>query len=84
MNEGYAPDLTDVDLDKLGKDPFLISYALADPSNRIVVSNEQPSPKKQRANRKIPDVCGYFDVRCCNVYTMIRELDFSTSWKSKV
>ncbi|PHM61230.1 DUF4411 family protein [Xenorhabdus ishibashii] len=84
VKEGYAPDLTDVELDKIGKDPFLISYALAQPENRIVVTNEQPSPKKQRHNRKIPDVCKHFGLRCCNVFTMIKELDFYTDWKSRI
>lgn len=30
INESYAPDLNDVELETIGKDPFLISYALAD------------------------------------------------------
>ena len=28
--EGYAPNLTDVEIEKLNEDPFLIAYALAD------------------------------------------------------
>ena len=26
--EGYAPDLTDVEIEEIGRDPFLIAYAL--------------------------------------------------------
>ena len=28
VREGYAPDLTDDEVEKLGRDPFLISYAI--------------------------------------------------------
>jgi hypothetical protein len=29
VNNGYAPDLTDVEVEAIGRDPFLIAYALA-------------------------------------------------------
>ena len=35
--EGYAPDLDDVDIEKLNEDPFLIAYALGDPQQRRMV-----------------------------------------------
>ncbi|HHJ1159584.1 MULTISPECIES: DUF4411 family protein [Proteus] len=84
LREGYANDLTDIELEKIGQDPFLISYAMSSPHNRIIVSNETSSPSKIRANRKVPDVCKAMGVRCCNVYTMIRELDFRTNWKNSI
>ena len=40
---GYADDLTDDGIEKIGRDPFLIAYALADVQNRCVVTNERPS-----------------------------------------
>lgn len=76
IEDGYAPDLTDEEIEKTGRDPFLIAYALADPANRIVVSNEISSPSKTRANRKIPDVCRGFHIRAINAFALIRELDF--------
>ena len=30
IDQGYAPDLTDEEIEKVGRDPFLIAYALAD------------------------------------------------------
>lgn len=78
---GYAPDLTDIEIEQLNEDPFLIAYALVDPENRRVVSNETSSPSKMRANRKVPDVCDYFNVRHCNAFRFIRDLDFRTNWR---
>ena len=79
---GYASDLTDVEVSKIGRDPFLIAYALVD--NRVVVSNEISKPSRQRANRKVPDVCNdaNLGVRCINMFRLIRELDFRTDWRT--
>ena len=76
IEEGYAPDLTDDEIETVGKDPFLIAYALIDPADRVVVSNEGSRPARQRANRHVPDVCRGFNIRSINVYKLIRELDF--------
>lgn len=76
--EGYANDLTDVEIQKIGRDPFLVAYALVDRKNRSVVTTEHSSPKKQRANRKLPDVCSDFNVGCINTFALIQELDFHT------
>lgn len=79
--KGYADDLTDLELEKIGKDPFLIAAALADPRGRCVVSFETSAPSKQRANRKMPDVCSTFGVTCKNLFQLINDLDFTTDWK---
>lgn len=79
--KGYAHDLTDVELEKLGRDPFLIAYALADPGNRTIVTTEVSKPKRIRANRHIPDVCVDFGVQCYNTFELTAALDFKTSWK---
>lgn len=75
IGKGYATDLDDVELDKIAKDPFLVAYACMKP-NRCVVTLENSSPRKQRANRKIPDVCSTFSIPCCDTFQLIRELDF--------
>ena len=75
---GYASDLSDEEVERLGRDPFLIAYALSDPTQRTVVTTEVSKPKKQRANRHIPDVCDDLDVRHCNTYEFIDVLDFTT------
>lgn len=79
VDNGYAPDLTDDEVDQLGQDPFLIAYAMAGP-DRCVVTTEVSKPSKQRQNRKIPDVCATFGVTSYNTFALTRALGFSTSW----
>ena len=75
--QGYAPDLTEEEIERVGRDPFLIAYALAGPE-RTVVTTEAPKPSKQRANRHIPDVCDDLGAPHCNTYQFIDVLDFRT------
>lgn len=82
VNEGYAADLRDEEVEKLGRDPFLISYALSDLGERCVVTTEKSKPKQERANRHIPDVYKALEIPCCNTFQMLRELDFRTGWHS--
>jgi hypothetical protein len=77
---GYAPDLTDTQIEEIGRDPFLIAYALAG-TERCVVTTEVSSPAKKRQNRKVPDVCGTFGVLCHNPFHVYRTLGFRTAWK---
>lgn len=79
---GYVANPTDDELKKIGRDPFLISYALKDIDNRCIVTTESSKPSRMGANRHLPDVCMDFKIRPINNFQMIRELDFSTSWKS--
>lgn len=78
--EGYASDLTDIEIETIGRDPFLIAYALADIDNRIVVTGEVRS-KKQRQNRPIPSVCDDLVVKSCDQWKFGRDLDFRTDWQ---
>lgn len=77
---GYG-NLNENEVEQVGRDPFLISYARAALGNRTVVSFEVSSPRKVRANRKVPDVCRDFGVPCCNLFDMIAALDFTTNWR---
>ena len=77
-NVGYALDLSDEEIERVGRDPFLIAYALGNPAQRTVVTTEVSKPKKQRANRHIPDVCDELGVLHCNTYQFIDVLDFTT------
>ena len=56
IDDGYAPDLNDIEIETVGRDPFLVAYALKDTAARCVVTTEVSAPKRLRANRKIPDV----------------------------
>lgn len=80
INEGYAPDLTDDEVEKIGRDPFLIAYALVVPAERCVVTTEASKPRRIRANRHLPDVCSDFGLACCNTFELVRALNFSTAW----
>lgn len=75
VSAGYAPDLTDAEVAKIGRDPFLIAYGLAKPG-RSVVTKEFSAPSKQRANRKVPNVCDTFNVRWLTPFTFYEEADF--------
>ena len=81
MSNGYAPDLTDDEVEQVGKDPFIIAYARVDLQNRTVVTTEVSKPRKQRANRHIPNVCNDLGVLCCNTFELTIALDFKTGWK---
>lgn len=80
---GYAPDLTDDEIFKIGRDPFLFSYALRDPGDHCIVTTEVAKPGKQRANRHIPDVAASLGTTSCNTFDLARALDFRTNWRAQ-
>ena len=81
-DQGYASNLTDDEVEQIGRDPFLIAYTLKDNENRCLVTTEVSKPSRQRANRHLPDVCTDLGVRCCNTFEFVRALNFSTRWNS--
>lgn len=81
INTGYASNLTDIEIEKIGRDPFLISYALSDPENHAIVTTERSRPAAQRANRRIPDICTDFSIENMHTFKFIRNMNFSTNWK---
>lgn len=76
MSEGYAPDLTDDEVEQLGRDPFLIAHALKNHQDRVVVTLEASKPSRKRANRHVPDVCRSLGVQCVDTFEMTSALDF--------
>jgi hypothetical protein len=84
VSNGYAPDLNDVELEAIGRDPFLIAYALAKPDQRCVVTVENKRPGAQRHKRKIPDVCITMGVQWCGPFDFTRRLGWNTRWKSNI
>jgi hypothetical protein len=76
IGHGYAHDLNDIEVESLGRDPFLIAAGLGG-LDRVIVTREVSRPSKLRANRKIPDVCGAFGLRVINDFALYRELKFS-------
>lgn len=81
VEERYASDLTDDEVLRVGRDPFLVAYALVDSGNRCVVTTEVSKPSRQRGNRHLPDVCRDSGVPCCNTFELTRQLNFSTTWR---
>lgn len=81
--QGYANNLTDEEIGKIGRDPFLVAYALVDIQRRSVVTTEHSKPSRRRANRKLPDVCDDFSVKCIHTFQLIQELDFRTGWRGR-
>ena len=81
VREGYANDLTDDEVEKIGRDPFLISYGLVD-GNRCIVTTEVSRPSRIRHNRHIPDVCTTLKVNCCGPWDLNKHLGFKTGWKT--
>lgn len=81
-SEGYARDLTDAEVIVVGRDPFLIAYALVDRTARCIVTTEASRPSAKRQNRRVPDVCNGFGIAHCNTFELTRRLGFSTSWKA--
>jgi hypothetical protein len=79
---GYAADLTQVEVEAIGRDPFLIAYAMAAPGDRCVVTTEGSKPGRKRHNRHIPDICAGFGLNVCHTFEMVRRLDFSTKWRA--
>ena len=82
LDTGYGKNLTDVELEEIGRDPFLVAYAAVDPGSRTVVTLEVSASAKMRANRRVPDVCADVGVTSCNPFALYRDLGFSTSWNA--
>ncbi len=79
--EAYGQNLTEVQVKKIGADPFLIASALENREQRSVVTHEVSKPSKKGANRQIPDICDQLDVRWMSTLEFIEVLDFKTRWK---
>ncbi len=82
VSVGYADDLRDDEVEKIGRDPFLIAYALAHPKDRVVVTTEVSRPSALRVNRKVPDVCKTVGVESCGPFALNKVLGFSTKWET--
>ncbi|HHK3702827.1 DUF4411 family protein [Pseudomonas aeruginosa] len=82
-HNGYAPDLNEDEIAFIGRDPFLIAYGKAGRAERCVVTLEASKPSTKRQNRRVPDVCKDMGVECCNVFSMMRQLEFHTGWEKQ-
>jgi hypothetical protein len=78
IDEGYGPNLDEVELQKLTRDPFLIAAALGS-GDRVVVTRERTKRSQRGASRKIPDVCEDLGIPCVDDFECWRRLDFRLS-----
>jgi hypothetical protein len=81
VKNGYCDDPSDEEIQKMGKDPFLISYALKAPDERRIVTTEASKPSTMRANKRVPDVCKSLGLMSINNFQLIACLDFRTNWR---
>lgn len=80
LDNGYGTNLNEVELEYIGKDPFLVACAFSRP-DRCVVTAEVLSQAKKRHMRKVPDVCDSLGVRWISGHAFLDVLDFRTNWK---
>lgn len=76
LDNAYAPDLTENELEEAGRDPFLVAYGLMGP-DRVVVTKETSSPSKKRGRRKVPDACKIMKILWMTDFRFYRENNFS-------
>ncbi len=76
LSVGYGNDLDDVEIEEIGKDPFLVAAAMSGP-DRIVVTREVSKKTQVRSKRRLPDVCEAFGVRCVNDVKAYALLNFT-------
>jgi hypothetical protein len=73
MSNHYLPSAINEFLNADEADAFLIAFSLADPENRVVVTQEVSAP--QKINKiKIPDCCNALGVNYKTTIEMFREL----------
>ena len=75
LDNAYAPDLTENELEEAGRDPFLVAYGLMGP-DRVVVTKETSSSSKERGRRKVPDACKTMNIRCMTDFQFYKKNDF--------
>jgi len=81
VKAGYGTNLTDDEILKLGRDPFLLAYALTDSLNHRIVTTEVSKPSRTRANRHLPDSAARLGIQTRTTFQFLRELDFRTNWR---
>jgi hypothetical protein len=79
-----GPVPTEVDLEEMGQDPFLVAYALVDPRQRCVVTCEVSKPGKIGPRRKVPDACTDNGIRSITPFEFFRELNFAVDWRARL
>ena len=83
LDAGYGQDLSDIQIEKIGRDPFLISYALVDPDNIAIVTTEVSKPSTtEPSNKRVPDVCNALGISHLHTFRFTKALGFNTNWNA--
>ncbi len=72
-SDHYMQNALNEFLDADEADAFIVAYALADPDNRIIVTQEISEPNRKN-KVKIPDACDALHVHFVNTMDMFRQL----------
>lgn len=83
LDEAYGENLTEVEIETIGADAFLVAHAITDLKSNVIVTREASKPSTKRQNRRVPDVCKTFGIRCISLFELIRAEDFRTNWKTR-
>jgi hypothetical protein len=75
QNNHYMRNAIDDFMKEDNADPWLIAFALIDKSNYTIVTFEKPNPTRKN-KIQIPNVCQKFGVECCDLYDMLKNLNF--------
>ena len=75
LDNAYAPNLKDDELEEAGQDPFLIAYGLMGPE-RVIVTKEISKPTKKRGRRKVPDACNIMGIPCVTDFEFYKKRNF--------
>lgn len=79
LDNGYQAqnaDFDDGELQKIGRDAFLVAYCLAD-TERVIVTREVSKRTKRLGASKLPDACDDCGVNWTTDYELYRLLDFN-------
>jgi hypothetical protein len=72
-SDHYLPNALNEFMNADEADAFIVAFALAEPNNRIIVTNETSEPNR-RNKVKIPDVSKAINIRYVNAMDMFRLL----------
>lgn len=71
----YAPNAINDFMKVDNADPWLIAYALTNPTNYKIVTFEKKN-KEIKKKIPIPNVCEDFNVQYCDLFQLLKELNF--------
>lgn len=75
QGKNYTRNAIDEFMQEDNADPWLIAYSLAKNRNCTIVTFEKDNPNKKN-KIPIPNVCDYYQIKYCDLYEMLRNLNF--------